>query len=176
MYCNQCGESVPESSPFCQSYGARIGKATVTTGPLNYGMAGRIAAITGGILIIAGSLLPWATANDVGRSYAYSGMDGAGGISMVLGLLIIIGAFIRFNRPGSRAYIALAFSILAIAFGAILVANISSEVQEVEASNPFAEASVGAGVYLIILGGILGLATILPNSKPPQSLTSQQQA
>lgn len=175
MYCNQCGESVPEGSPFCQSCGVRIGKVTVATGPLNYGMVGRMAAIIGGILIIAGSLLPWATANDAVRSYAYNGMDGAGGISMALGLLIIIGAFIRFNRSGSRAYIALVFSVLAIAFGSILVANISSEVQEVEASNPFAEASVGIGVYLIILGGMLGLATILPNSKPSQSLTSQEQ-
>lgn len=127
----------------------------------------------GGILVVTSSLLPWATANDAGRSYAYNGMDGAGGISMALGLLIIIGAFIRFNRPGNRAYAALVFSFLAIAFGAILVANISAEV---EASNLSAEASVGAGVYLIILGGILGLATILPNSKTPQSITSQQQA
>lgn len=167
MFCNQCGESVPKGSPFCQSCGSRIGKVTVATGTLNYGTAGRVAAVLGGILVIAGSLFPWATANDAIRSYAYNGMEEAGGISIALGLLIIIGAFIRYNRPGSRAYIALVFSILAITFGAVLVAGISSEIRDIEASNPFAEASIGIGVYLIILGGIFGLATILPNSKSP---------
>lgn len=167
MYCNQCRESVPEGSTFCLSCGTRIGIISATSGSLNYGTVGRVAAIVGGILIVIGSLLPWATANNAIRSYAYNGMDGAGGFSLALGLLIIIGAFIRFNRPGSRAYVALIFSVLAIAFGSILFAGISSEIQDVEASNPFAEASIGIGVYFIILGGVLGLATILPNSKSP---------
>ena len=92
MFCNQCGESVPDGSLFCQSCRARTGQVTVVTSSFNYGMAGRIAAIIGGVLIVTGSLLPWATANDAVRSYAYDGMDGAGAISMALGLLIIIGA------------------------------------------------------------------------------------
>ncbi|NQT74840.1 MAG: zinc-ribbon domain-containing protein [Chloroflexi bacterium] len=37
MYCNQCGESVPEGSTFCQSCGIRIGAVSATSGSLTTG-------------------------------------------------------------------------------------------------------------------------------------------
>lgn len=165
MYCSECGEQVPNNSKFCNECGAQTGTVSYTGNQLNYGIAGRVIAGIGGILVVAGSLLPWSEASNVFRSYSYDGIDGDGEISLVLGILIIVGALIRFNRPGSRALVAVVFGILAFAFGIIEFVTVNDDINEVQATNPFVEASVGVGIYLIILGGVLGLGGILPNPK-----------
>ena len=165
MFCSSCGEQVQEGKKFCPECGTEIGTAIKLSGPLNYGIAGRIIVIIGGILVITGSLLPWTTASNIFNSYEYSGIEGDGEISVVLGIIMIAAALFRFNRPGSRALIAVFFAVLAFSFGLIELSAVSEDVNEVKNLNPLVDASVGLGIYLIIIGGVLGLAGILPNSK-----------
>jgi hypothetical protein len=122
---------------------------------------GRLIAIAGAILVIIGSLLPWATVDTPFGSVSKNGTEGDGVISLILGVFIILGALFRFNRPGNRPWIAFVFAVLALALGIFEYVDISSDASSI--SGGFVDASVGIGVYVVILGALLGLASFMRN-------------
>ncbi len=122
----------------------------------------RIIGILGGLMIIIGAFLPWAEANVFDYSETMNGIEGTDGvIVLVLGIWIIIGSLINFKKPQSRAYGTGVLAVVALFLGVVEFTDIRDDVKQLESM--FVEASVGEGVYMVIVGGILGLSAFMKN-------------
>jgi hypothetical protein len=107
-------------------------------------------AYGGAALGAIGSLLPWAEVNTVFGSADLAGTDGDGVLTL-FGSLIYAAAF-YFARQRWHIWAALlvAFAVLGTAmYDAIHIREVATDV-----STEFATASVGIGLWLVIVGGI----------------------
>jgi len=130
-------------------------------------VTGRRVAMIGAVLIAVGSVLPWATASNVfGASVSISGTEGDGIITLVLGILVAVGALVRQKEPGSRAWLSALFSLLALGISGYDYTQIV--ISSAFASNDYVDASAGIGIYLVIIGGFLGLLALSPNPHEPE--------
>ena len=122
----------------------------------------RIIGILGGLLVIIGCFLPWAEARIMSFSESVNGIEETDGVvALVLGIWIIVGSLINFKKTQSRAYGTGALAVFALALGLVEFFDIQDDVEQLETM--FVEASVGAGVYMVIAGGILGLSAFMKN-------------
>ncbi len=122
----------------------------------------RIIGILGGLLVIIGAFLPWEEARNMSFSETVNGIEGTDGVvTLVLGIWIIIGCLINFKKPQSRAYGTGVLAVIALFLGLVKFFAIQDDVEQLESM--FVEASVGEGMYMVIVGGILGLSAFMKN-------------
>ena len=119
---------------------------------------GQLLLVLGGLALIIGALLPWATLTSflVG-SFSRAGYEGDGIITGGIGILLLFGGLLVKGKPG-KLY-SLAGSFFALIAGLILVSdfsNVSGIVRDMDAEESMM-ASIGPGLYLSALGAVLAL-------------------
>lgn len=111
-----------------------------------------ILGMVGGGLAVVGALLPWATVATAFGSVSATGIDGDGKFALGLGAVIALAAFIRYGSGGKRGIIAL-LGIVTLVLAAFEYQSVSARIDPTAAFHE----SVGAGLYLVFLGGAAAL-------------------
>jgi hypothetical protein len=118
--------------------------------------------IAGGALCAVGSLLPWAKVQSLFITLSPNGMDGGDGvITLILGVvaaLVGVGAIARWSLPPWTVWVPVAACAVA---GLLAIANIV-DVKNIgddlpDGAEGLASVSVGSGLYVIVVGAILGI-------------------
>lgn len=175
-FCTQCGERRAEGARFCtkcghaHAPGAQLAEPGVRpaapTPAVNrpapvrdYSGLVRPAILTmiGGILVAAGSLLPWATISSGFGVLSVNGIEGDGVFTLAIGGGVTLLGYLEFAGGGPRWGPGAAFvlSLAGLALGLFEYTNISGRVNETDSE--FLRASVGIGVYLILVGAAVAL-------------------
>ena len=179
-YCPNCGKQREGTMRFCSSCGhdfwtgaagsasapgatptapapastAASPQATQTSGVL----LPTILVLGGGVLLVVGSFLPWATASTVFGSLSRSGVDGGDGwITTIIGVLILLfGAMtLRQASRGVNLLVAVAAAIAFLVFVFDLV-DVNNRIASIEAQGQgLALGTVGFGLWLVGLGAIV---------------------
>jgi hypothetical protein len=125
--------------------------------------ASRYVVILGAFIVIAGSFLPWITVKTPFGTVSENGTEGDGVITLFLGVLMAGSALINFRKAGSRAWLAVLFAVFAVGLGVYEFMDITGDIVTSSISDIGLKASVGTGVYLVIVGGFMGLIGLAPN-------------
>ncbi len=106
--------------------------------------------LVGSILLIIGALLPWAKMTTTFGTMSLAGYEGDGMISGGIGVLLLIGGLLskgKLNKP---------YSIAGAIFGGISGLVVIPKIFSIGSiTSEIAYASVGAGIYVSVLGVIL---------------------
>jgi hypothetical protein len=149
------------------------------------GSAGGVVALVGGVLLVVGSFLPWATLIAAGTAVSAKGIDGSDGkITLICGIVLLlygIGRMTGAVRAGKRALAVVAIIAGLIAGGLALydaatakkriVDDLSSTVAgkvgvSTDQARRLLQAAVdsgrvqirlGFGIFLVMGGGLLGV-------------------
>ncbi len=112
-----------------------------------------IGAMVAGGAIIVGSLMPWATVTTGLFSASVTGTDGDGVISLFLGGLLALFAWLaRSNRWTAGAVAAIVVSILTVLLALF-------ELVTIPETDEFAHVSTGIGVWVVAIGAVAGVVT-----------------
>lgn len=115
-----------------------------------------VAAICGGVVAL-GSLLPWASVSIGFASASVDGMSGDGKITVVCGLVLLF-ASLALMRERRWLYLVLA------ALGALIAAFTSiydaTNISNATGASSLAIVSVGVGLWLVVVGSIIGCLAI----------------
>ncbi len=117
-----------------------------------------VITIASGVLLAIGSLLPWTTSTfaSIGTVTA-SGLDGAGVITFILGLVIVAGGLVMVvRRDSSIALIVSLATALAASYVAFTTARTAVDTMNL---GEFAIASLGVGLLLVVVGTIGSLVS-----------------
>jgi len=171
IYCSRCGASVTPGSTFCSRCGAAIAASappvTVSQGGLNMTAA---VILVGGALVAIGSFLPWATATGL-VSVSKSGLDGGDGIfTLPLGVVIALLGLSRLQRsglPGNRLVMVI-LGIIAVGLAWFEGATIQGRLDA--AASAYAVYSLGMGIYVMGVGGVLVVLVSIFGERGPQSI------
>lgn len=149
----------------------RQGGGSAPAGPVLLGLGGAIMAI--------GSFLPWiSVAAPFYGSLSENGLQGGGdGIAtLIAGIVVLALAVVTYWNPSPAAGIALVVAILAGFLMAVDIPSISTRIHHVEAVSSFVSASVGAGVFTVLVGAVAaivgGLVTMSAVRQAAQAGTS----
>jgi len=123
-------------------------------------------AVAGGVLMVLGSFLPWATVDGVLGNQSVSGMEGDGVITLVLGLVAAALGVVAVIRGGG---IGKGIGILLVAaLAGIILAIDWTQIEDLAGDSIFEDVisfNTGIGMYTIavavalaLVGGILTLA------------------
>ncbi|MCZ7542306.1 MAG: hypothetical protein M5R40_01630 [Anaerolineae bacterium] len=117
--------------------------------------AGRVVLLLGAVALVVGSMLPWVTASTAFMSVSRSGVPGDGVITLIIGLIVGLGALIARAKPGKR--LGLAYSIFGLIAGAIALLDMTNVGDVVASANEdtLIYASVGIGLYVVAIGAVL---------------------
>ena len=108
----------------------------------------------GGLLAVVAALLPWATLNTIFGSLSRNGIDN-GGDGLFTAALGIIGALALW-QAGRWLWAAGISGGLIVAIGIYDISDVRNMVSDVNAeSEGYASASVGSGLYLTVLAGVI---------------------
>ncbi len=165
-YCTKCGAKVSEHSKVCSACGNETLAGISHSRLKGRAGIGRYAAIVGGVLVIAGACLPWVDIHNTVENTSELGIErGMQGIyALVLGIIIVVCVFIEFNKLGSRAVITAIFAMQAFALGIFEALFIGGYLGDVWSAYGGGEGvRVREGIYLLTIGGFMGLAGIFPN-------------
>jgi hypothetical protein len=151
-----------EQQPYAQQtpqYGQQPPTASAAAGADRSGIFAILAAV-GGLLVGVGSFLPWATITSpfIG-DLTVAGTAADGKITLVIGVAILIVAALRLLRPSTPALVqrlTILFGLIVVAVGIMDVINVSSVSTEVGGQD-VATVSVGFGLWVVILGGLLAI-------------------
>jgi hypothetical protein len=127
---------------------------------------GNLLAGLGALALIVGALLPWGTVTSIFGTFAKSGTEGDGVLFLILGVVVGLVALLH-KGTVDRSYCWPLAVIGLISFGFSVMDLIS--VSGVAAdSSEYVAVSIGAGLYLVVIGaGIVfasGLCRVPPNS------------
>jgi hypothetical protein len=111
---------------------------------------GSILGLIGGVAVVFGSFLPWATVQTAFGGVSLSGMEGDGKILVVGGAIVGILALLELANGQNTRVVVVVLSAVIVGLGLYEYSNVSEAVGG--ASSEFARASVGIGIYAI-LGG-----------------------
>lgn len=103
-----------------------------------------VVTLAGGIAIIVGSFMPWATLGP----FSAAGTNGDGTITAVLGALVAIIATIALTKPPLPRRLAVPAFIIALLSAVVTI------IDSVNVSRNDAGASVGSGLILCLLGSL----------------------
>jgi hypothetical protein len=128
--------------------------------------AGAWIALIGGALLAMSSLLPWFTGSVLGASVSRNGMQlGQGGsfsidglLTLLLGLGIVVIGISRlanFPVPSWMQRSPIVAGLVAVLLVALDIPGINHLVNQVRNASSLATASIGFGVYLAIVGGVI---------------------
>lgn len=171
-FCPNCGTAVVSGSVFCANCGRELGSpdsvkalAAARSVPVATTVArafpfGAALVVTGGALGVIGSFLPWiqATAAFVG-TISRNGLDGGGDgtITLVAGIVIGLFGIARLARSGSATLARLVGGLAAVAMAGLAILDIGDVSNRVaNLGSTLATGSVGMGLYVIVIGGVLG--------------------
>lgn len=115
---------------------------------------GPILGLIGGGLVLLGSFMPWASIASGFGSVGVAGTEGDGKFTLVLGIgVVVLGVVSRMS--GKRLAVP---QVIACALAGIVavidISNVSSKLAGVESA--FVHASVGPGLYLVLIGAVVG--------------------
>jgi zinc-ribbon domain len=158
VVCRYCGRDQPpkradqaEGRPLLEGSGIRVSPSTEQLVPF--------AIALGGLLVVIGSFLPWATlrAPFVG-TLNKSGMEGGDGvISLILGITLA-GAAYQIYRGGASRRLMIATLIVAalvFALGVFEYIDVQNRIDEATAQSDFVSGSVGAGLWTLFVGAVI---------------------
>jgi hypothetical protein len=134
--------------------------------PTSRRVAPLIAAGAGAFVFI-GSFLTWATAGLGIFTVSVAGTDGDGKFTLVLGIAIAVTALIAWTTSPGAIIVTLLASIGAVGVGGYDWHDVNSKISAAKQQlngNPFAgglHASVGSGLYLVVVGGAIGVIASL---------------
>ena len=112
---------------------------------------GPIIALVGGALMILGALMPWATLSTAFGSVSIPGTEGDGEIILILGVAVAALAAVDLARRWRWSWVAVGICAgLALLIGLIDFSNVTERIQAEDLEGGVA--SVGAGLYLVLLG------------------------
>jgi hypothetical protein len=112
--------------------------------------------LLGAVAILVGSFLPWATLNSI---LSVNGMEAPDGkISLVLGLALALAAVVELAHGTDARLVTGLFSLGAIILG---VVETDHATDAVSGNEVLSGASVGVGVYAILVGGGVAFAGAL---------------
>lgn len=117
----------------------------------------RVALLIAAAAVIVGSIMPWATVRTVFGSVDVAGTDGDGVLTLIGGAAAGVAALLRRHVLG-----AIAFGLV----GAIAlydVVNVSDALSDVDSA--LADASVGWGLWLILVAAIAGVVLSVVRSE-----------
>lgn len=128
------------------------------------------AALTGlaGLAVVVGSIMPWASIATAFGTVSVAGTEGDGKITLALGVVLLILAAVQINS--GSAGLRLFGAIVGAGAGVVAVidiANVSSKIGAV--SSVFARASVGSGLYVVLVGAAVAVIGAVVNGKKPTS-------
>jgi hypothetical protein len=164
--CPACQGMVASTAASCPHCGHRPAGMSAS-GSLNITA---VVILLGGVLFAVGSFLPWATASSAFGSASKSGMEGGDGmITVFLGVVIALLGLTRLQRPGLPGNRLTMVLLGAIAIGVAVFegSNIQSRLEA--SSSAYVVTSVGMGIYVMGVGGVLALLASLfgATAKPP---------
>lgn len=162
--CPACGGIVATTAASCPHCGHRPTTATAT-GSLNVAAA---IILLGGVLVAIGAFLPWATASTAFGSLSRSGLEGGDGIFVLpLGAVIGLLGLTRLQRPGLPGNRLTMVLLGVISLGAAWFegSRIQGNIDSITTS--YVTATLGAGIYVIGVGGALVLLASLFGGDAP---------
>lgn len=116
----------------------------------------RAIAIGGGVLTIIGSVLPWAKVQTLFGSVSVSGFDGSDGkATAAFGALITLCVV----AGGRWLYLALVSAVLAGLIAVTDLVDVQKIVTDVNGGDGAAIATVGIGLWVILIGVVVALVT-----------------
>jgi len=188
MNCTKCGQESSEQAQFCQGCGAALQMPRQQPNILRVVMDKRILAVIGliaGVLALVGIFTPWAKVSALGTSVSASAWDSVINarimgveierydwtcIALAGAILTLVGALSALVSPKTRMlWVILAIggllAIIGSAWGFSDISHIPSG--GILSGGIFGggilgvSVGYGPGVYLTLVGGILGLAGVL---------------
>jgi hypothetical protein len=116
----------------------------------------------GGLLIVLGSFLPWltATAPFVG-TISRNGMEGGDGIiTLILGVVTILIGVSQLTATRLPALLQRSSIVTGVITGAVAIydyVDVQRRIEDVKEQTELVSASVGAGIWTLIVGAILAI-------------------
>ena len=115
----------------------------------------------GGVMTAVGSILPWAKVSSMFGTISKAGTEGDGMITLIVGIVVILFGTIVFIID--KYDFAVIFATLS-SIGIISVAIIdlvSTSRRAAMVSGQYVTASVGEGLYIVLLGGIIIMVGVI---------------
>lgn len=119
----------------------------------------QILTIVGGIAIAIGSLLPWVTAQHIFGSTSFAGTDGDGLLTLVVGAIVALLAWLRLDSSGGQAGVLIGCVLTGIIGLGVVANTIGGSGSDVVLS------SVGPGLYVVLIGAALATAATLAHMR-----------
>lgn len=131
-------------------------------------LIGGIIVIVMGLVVIIGSLLPWATAQSAFGSINKNGIEGDGVITLATGIIALLCGIAILVSEKNSGWIGLAViaSIASVAVAIIDLVDVSNKLSGV--SNEYVRASAGIGLYVVLVGGVIGVVGALVSASKGQ--------
>jgi hypothetical protein len=123
---------------------------------------GATMALLGGVLIVLGSFLPWltATAPLVG-TISRNGMEGGDGIiTLVLGVVTILIGVTQLTATNLPTLVQRSTIVTGAITGIVAIINylnVQRRIEDVREESELIAASVGAGIWTLIVGAVLAI-------------------
>ena len=116
----------------------------------------QLVAVIGAVMVVIGSFLDWVTVTTGFGDIGVGGMEGDGKLTVAFGGLALLALLALLLKPTSGgATLALILLLIAGVVLAIGYSNVSDSVNSVESD--IARASVGIGLYVGVVGAVLGV-------------------
>lgn len=127
-----------------------------------------IVALGGSLLVLIGTFLPWIQLGALVVNRGTNSPDGA----LIIGIALIAGAVSLYNllaKQNRLRWILLLASVAAFATGLVDLQEVQARVSELSDSALGGLATVGSGLYMILVGavvvGLAGLGTFFMHTK-----------
>jgi hypothetical protein len=119
-----------------------------------------IVTLVGGGLLLLGSFLPWAQVASLFGTVSVNGTEGDGKITAAVGVAVaLVGLVTVANRKARLSILAPILGLVGAGAGVLDLANVNDKFASVSSS--LVHPSIGIGLYLVILGGIVTLVAAL---------------
>jgi hypothetical protein len=119
--------------------------------------------LVGGLLLVGGSLAPWAQMSVLALERSVGGLDGDGKLTIVAGVLIVVLVLTAVATKAAKGS-AIAIALLALVAGAIAIydtVDVNDKAHQAEALSPLVSATVGWGLYVVMTGAGIALVGAL---------------
>lgn len=116
-----------------------------------------IGLLVSALIVVLGSVLTWVTVEAVtGDSLSESGLEGDGVITLILGLGIGAIAFLALSDRATRRWL-ITSTVLAALCLVVAIIDIADVSSADDGTGGLVTASVGIGLWLVLVGSITGL-------------------
>ena len=135
---------------------------------------GATMTVLGGLLIVLGSFLPWVsfTAPFVG-TVTRNGMEGGDGIiTLILGVVTILIGVTQFTATRLPAFLHRSSIVTGAITGAVAIydyLDVQRRIEDAKEQSELIAASVGAGIWTLIVGAVLAIVGGVLIRKLPRS-------